>query len=50
LYDEFERVGRLRNAKIGMNRSTGISKGFAFIDFEERVDAEECLKKCAELT
>eukprot|EP00002_Diphylleia_rotans_P016718 TRINITY_DN324_c0_g1_i23.p1 TRINITY_DN324_c0_g1~~TRINITY_DN324_c0_g1_i23.p1 ORF type:complete len:203 (+),score=19.26 TRINITY_DN324_c0_g1_i23:61-669(+) len=41
LEDAFKSFGKLRSAMVGINRRTGESKGFGFIDFEDRRDAEE---------
>jgi len=37
----FDRCGRIRNIKVGMNHRTGESKGYCFVDFENRRDAED---------
>jgi len=41
----FERYGRLRNISVGVNRRTGQSKGYAFVEFEDRRDAEEAFDR-----
>lgn len=43
--DYFERCGRLRNITVGINRKTGQSKGYAFIEFESRKDAEDAMDR-----
>ena len=39
LRDIFERYGRVESIKIIMDRETGRSRGFGFINFEDRSDA-----------
>jgi RNA recognition motif-containing protein len=39
--DYFGKCGRLRGVTIGMNRRTGQSKGYAFVEYESRRDAED---------
>jgi RNA recognition motif-containing protein len=41
----FERCGRLRNVSVGMNRKTGQSKGYAFVEYEDRRDAEDAFER-----
>jgi RNA recognition motif-containing protein len=41
----FDRCGRLRNVTVGINRRTGQSKGYAFIEYENRRDAEEAMER-----
>jgi len=41
----FERYGRIRNVTVGINRRTGQSKGYAFVEFEDRRDAEDAFDK-----
>jgi len=41
----FERCGRLRNVTVGINRRTGQSKGHAFVEFEDRRDAEDAFER-----
>jgi len=43
--DLFERCGRLGDISIGINKRTGESKGYAFISFEERHDAETAFNR-----
>lgn len=41
----FERCGPVRNITIGINRRTGQSKGYAFVEFEHRHDAEDAFDR-----
>lgn len=43
--DLFERYGRLRKVTIPMDRYTGRNRGFAFIEYEDRRDAEDAFHK-----
>jgi len=45
LYDIMDRAGRVKNVHVGVNRRTGQSKGFAFVEFETKEDAEEAFKR-----
>jgi len=37
----FDRCGRIRNVTVGINRRTGHSGGYAFVEYEDRHDAED---------
>jgi translation initiation factor 3 subunit G len=41
----FERFGRVARANVVKDRETGESKGFGFVSFESRKDAEKALEK-----
>jgi len=41
----FERCGRLRTVVVGINKRTGQSKGYAFVEYEDRRDAEEAFQR-----
>ncbi|KAI8809203.1 hypothetical protein BJ742DRAFT_852896 [Cladochytrium replicatum] len=41
----FERYGVIRHVTVPLDRSTGKNKGFAFVTFEDRRDAEEAKDK-----
>ncbi len=41
----FEKIGPVKSAVVGMNKNTGQSKGYAFVHFEDRRDAEEAFNK-----
>jgi len=45
LREEFETVGRLKEASIVVDRSTGESKGFAFCEYFTEEDARKALLK-----
>eukprot|EP01092_Planopodium_desertum_P016250 TRINITY_DN8_c0_g1_i1.p1 TRINITY_DN8_c0_g1~~TRINITY_DN8_c0_g1_i1.p1 ORF type:complete len:132 (-),score=4.11 TRINITY_DN8_c0_g1_i1:3-398(-) len=40
-----ERCGPVVNIVVGINKRTGESKGYAFVEFTERKDAEEAYNK-----
>ncbi len=40
-----ERYGKLVTVKVPLDRYTGRNKGFAFVEFEDRLDAEDALSK-----
>jgi RNA recognition motif-containing protein len=41
----FERYGRLRKVTVQIDHYTGRNKGFAFVEFEDRRDAEDAFDK-----
>ncbi|KAI8349452.1 hypothetical protein EDC96DRAFT_307521 [Choanephora cucurbitarum] len=41
----FERYGRLKSITVPMDNMTNKNKGFAFVEFEERRDAEDAYEK-----
>jgi len=41
----FERFGRIKNISVPIDRITRRNKGFAFIDFEQKLDAEDAYYK-----
>ncbi|CAG8650137.1 17416_t:CDS:2 [Acaulospora morrowiae] len=43
--DMFERYGRLRKVTVQIDHHTGRNKGFAFVEFEDRRDAEDAFDK-----
>ncbi|TPX56187.1 hypothetical protein PhCBS80983_g04732 [Powellomyces hirtus] len=43
--DLFDRYGRLRSVSVPTDRFTGRNKGFAFVTFEDRRDAEDAKNK-----
>lgn len=43
--DYFERCGRIKNITVGVNPRTGQSKGYAFVEFEDRRDAEDAYER-----
>lgn len=45
LSDYFGRCGRIRNITVGLNKTNNQSKGYAFVDFEDRRDAEDAFDK-----
>jgi translation initiation factor 3 subunit G len=45
LRDMFERFGRVTRVFLAKDRETGLAKGFAFISFQERTDAEKACEK-----
>ncbi|KAG8980539.1 translation initiation factor eIF3 subunit g, partial [Tulasnella sp. 427] len=45
LRDLFSRFGRVYRVYIGRDRDTGIAKGYAFVSFETKADAERAMQK-----
>ena len=45
-----ERYGKLKSIKVPQDRYTGRNKGFAFVEFEDRLDAEDALSKLHDFT
>ncbi|KAI9613824.1 hypothetical protein H4Q26_009674 [Puccinia striiformis f. sp. tritici PST-130] len=45
LWDLFGRFGRISRIYVGKDQETGLCKGFAFVSFEDRVEAEKAMKK-----
>ncbi len=45
LRDLFSRFGRVARVFIGKDRETGVGKGFAFVSFEDRANAQKALEK-----
>jgi len=45
LEEIFSEVGKVTSAKVIMDRDTGTSKGFGFVEMEKDKDAEEAIKK-----
>ncbi len=40
-----DRCGPLKNVTIGINKRTGQSKGYAFVEFDDRRDAEDAYER-----
>lgn len=45
LWDLFGRFGRIARIYVGKDQETGLCKGFAFVSFEDRGEAERAMKK-----
>lgn len=45
LRDLFARFGRVARVYVGRDRETGAGKGFAFVSFEERANAQKAMEK-----
>lgn len=45
LWDLFGRFGRISRIYVGKDQETGLCKGFAFVSFEDRAEAERAMKK-----
>ena len=43
LQQHFAEFGQVSSAKVMMDRDTGRSKGFGFVEFEEAADAERAI-------
>ncbi|BGP34920.1 translation initiation factor eIF3 subunit g [Rhodotorula toruloides] len=45
LFGRFAQRGRINRIYVGKDQETGLCKGFGFVSFEDRADAEAALKK-----
>ena len=45
LWELFARFGRVNRIYVGKDQDTGLCKGFAFVSFDDRSDAEKAMKK-----
>lgn len=45
LWDLFGRFGKINRIYVGKDQETGLCKGFGFVSFESRTDAETAMKK-----
>ncbi|ORY73078.1 eukaryotic translation initiation factor 3 subunit G-domain-containing protein [Leucosporidium creatinivorum] len=45
LWDLFQRFGRINRIYVGKDQETGLCKGFAFVSFESRAEAEKAMGK-----
>jgi len=45
LWDLFGRFGRISRIYVGKDQETGLCKGFAFVSFEDRAEAERAMNK-----
>jgi len=45
LREYMEHCGRVKSVTVGVNTHTGQSKGYGFVEFEDRKDAEEAVEK-----
>ncbi|KAH9807468.1 eukaryotic translation initiation factor 3 subunit G-domain-containing protein [Melampsora americana] len=45
LWDLFSRFGKISRIYVGKDQETGLCKGFAFVSFEDRKEAEKAMKK-----
>ncbi|GAA6022752.1 hypothetical protein JCM11491_005568 [Sporobolomyces phaffii] len=45
LWDLFGRFGKINRIYVGKDQETGLCKGFGFVSFESRADAETAMKK-----
>ena len=43
--DLFEKYGKINSAFVPIDRDTGRNKGFSFVNFDQRLDAEEAKDK-----
>jgi len=43
--DLFSKFGKIRHVKVGIDKYSGKSRGYGFVEFEDRVDAEAAFKK-----
>ena len=48
LSDYFAQCGPLRSCELVKNRQTGQSRGYAFVEFQSDLDAEEAIKRLNE--
>ncbi|KAI5477253.1 translation initiation factor eIF-3 subunit 4 [Pseudohyphozyma bogoriensis] len=45
LWDLFSRFGKINRIYVGKDQETGLCKGFAFVSFESRMEAEKAMQK-----
>jgi translation initiation factor 3 subunit G len=45
LWELFQRFGRVSRIFVGRDQETGMCKGFAFVSFEDKAEAEKAMKK-----
>lgn len=45
LWELFNRFGRIHRIYVGKDQETGLCKGFAFVSFEDRREAEKAMQK-----
>ncbi|GAA6061375.1 hypothetical protein JCM10212_005829 [Sporobolomyces blumeae] len=45
MWDLFGRFGKINRIYVGKDQETGLCKGFGFVSFEQRADAEAAMKK-----
>lgn len=45
LWELFERFGRINRIYVGKDQETGLCKGFAFVSFESKQEAEKAMAK-----
>ncbi|CAL1240412.1 RNA recognition motif domain-containing protein [Candidatus Methylocalor cossyra] len=45
LREAFEQFGEVRSANVVMDKLTGRSKGFGFVEMEDRASGEEAIRK-----
>lgn len=44
LHDVFKEYGKVTRAKVALNPQTGQSRGFGFVTFHERIDAQAAIE------
>ena len=45
IYACFEKYGKVLDAKVITDRDTGKSRGFAFVEFEKKEEAEDAIER-----
>ncbi len=47
LNDEFSRFGKVESAKIVLDKRTGKSRGYGFVEFSDQAGGDEAIQKMA---